>query len=149
MGEKIKRSQEDRIFLGVLGGLAKDLSLDPVLVRIIFIILLALSPLLMMILYFLGALLIPQTDGERELALAERIEKLINETGKRLGDALSVKEGKDASLLLLLIAFALLFVGWAPELLFPLPIGTRAMALVLMIFALLISQSQSKTRSGG
>ena len=148
MGEKLKRSREDGIFLGVLGALSKELGLDPTLVRIIFVVLLALNPVLMVLLYFLGALLIPESDEERDLSPGERIERLVNETGRRLSDALSMKEGRDASLLLILIAFVLLLVGWTPAPIF-LPLGNRAMALVLMILALVISQSPSKAGSGG
>jgi len=149
MAEKLRRSREDRVFLGVLGGLARELGLDSTLLRIIFVVLLTLSPVLMTLLYFLGALLIPESDEERDMTLTERIERLVDETGKRLGDALSGKEGNSAPLLLLLIALALLFAGWAPELVFPFPFGIRAMALTLMILALVLSQSPSKARSGG
>jgi phage shock protein C len=57
--KKLVRSSEDRIFFGVAGGLAAYLNIDPVLVRLFFV-LLTLSTGYAPIIYILLALLMPE-----------------------------------------------------------------------------------------
>jgi phage shock protein C len=57
--KKITRSSNDRMFLGVAGGLAAYLKIDPVLVRLFFV-LLTLSTGYGVIVYILLALLMPE-----------------------------------------------------------------------------------------
>ena len=60
MGEKqLLRSQEDRMLFGVSGGLAEYLNIDPVLVRLFFV-LLALTTGWGFIVYFLLAILMKE-----------------------------------------------------------------------------------------
>lgn len=56
---KLLRSQEDRMLFGVAGGLASYLNVDPVLVRLFFV-LLTLSTGYGLIIYLLLALLMPE-----------------------------------------------------------------------------------------
>ena len=57
--KKLYRSMEDRMLFGVAGGLAEYLNVDPVLVRIFFV-LLALSTGWGLIIYVLMAILMPE-----------------------------------------------------------------------------------------
>ena len=59
--KKLVRSQNDRMFFGVAGGLADYLNIDPILVRLFFI-LLTLSTGYALIIYILLALLMPENE---------------------------------------------------------------------------------------
>ncbi|WP_248841855.1 PspC domain-containing protein [Thermococcus thioreducens] len=96
MAKKLVRSKKDRMFLGVLGGIAEPLNVDPTLVRLIFVVLLVFNPAAMTLLYFLAALVIPEEEREEEKSLSERIEELIGETGERLEDVISGNENYKA-----------------------------------------------------
>jgi len=112
MAKRLVRSKKNRILLGVLGGLAEHLDLDPTLVRLVFIVLLALNPVTMTLLYFIAALIIPAEEGEGvERPLSDRIEGVINETGDRLGEIFSGSENNKAVALVLLLVGAVLLVG--------------------------------------
>lgn len=58
-GKQLVRSQDDRMLFGVSGGLAEYLNIDPVLVRLFFV-LLALSTGWGFIIYILLAILMPE-----------------------------------------------------------------------------------------
>jgi phage shock protein C len=59
--KKLSRSSEDRMFLGVAGGLAAYLNIDPVLVRLFFV-LLTLSTGYAPIVYIVLAILMPEDN---------------------------------------------------------------------------------------
>lgn len=59
--KKLVRSRNDRMFFGVAGGLAAYLNIDPVLVRLFFV-LLTLSTGYAPIIYILLALLMPEPE---------------------------------------------------------------------------------------
>ena len=112
MAKRLVRSKKNRILLGVLGGLAEHLDLDPTLVRLLFIILLALNPVTMTLLYFIAAMIIPAEEGEiGEETLAEKAENVLRETGDRLGEIFSGSENNKAVALVLLLVGAVLLVG--------------------------------------
>ncbi|NJE76322.1 PspC domain-containing protein [Thermococcus sp. ES12] len=111
MAEKLMRSKEDRILLGVLGGIAEHLNVDPTLVRLIFVVLLVFNPVAMTLLYFLAALIIPEEGEEAEEPLADRLGNLVDETGKRLGEVFSGNENSKAIALLLIVLGAILLAG--------------------------------------
>ncbi len=102
MTKKLMRSKKDRILLGVLGGIAEHLNVDPTLVRLIFAVLLVFNPVAMTLLYFLAALVIPEEGEEEEKPLSERIDELVNETGERLGEVFSGNENSKAIALILI-----------------------------------------------
>lgn len=83
--KRLYRAKDEKIFLGVLGGIAKYLEVDPTIVRIIYAILLFLAPVTAILLYFVLALIMPE-EPEEEISLdrlpekAERIAKEIDET---------------------------------------------------------------------
>lgn len=64
LGKRLYRSREDKIFLGVLGGIAKYFDVDPTLVSIAFIILCLLEPVFILV-YFLMAIVMPEEHEER------------------------------------------------------------------------------------
>jgi len=64
------RARDDRVLAGVCGGLAKYLKIEPVIVRVIAVVLFILSPVVVLVLYVIGALLIP-LEGERRAALSK------------------------------------------------------------------------------
>jgi phage shock protein C len=110
MGKRLVRSKKDRVFLGVLGGLADHLEVDPTLVRLLFIVLLVFNPVTMALLYFLAALIIPEEseEGEENRPPTERLNEVINETGKRMEEIFSGNENSKAIALLLILLGAVL-----------------------------------------
>ena len=70
MNERLYRAREDRMFLGVLGGIALRLGIDPSLVRIAYAIgtiLTGIFPLI--IVYFVMAIVIPEAPAGWETAM--------------------------------------------------------------------------------
>ncbi|HSS08546.1 MAG TPA: PspC domain-containing protein, partial [Acidimicrobiales bacterium] len=65
----LTRSRDCRMIAGVAGGLAQYLGIDPVIVRIVFVVL-TVAGGSGVVLYGLGWLLIPEEGGERTLDLA-------------------------------------------------------------------------------
>jgi phage shock protein C len=63
MNNKLYRSTNDRMLMGVAGGLASYLNIDPVLVRLFFV-LLTLSTGYGAIIYFVLAFLLPEDQPE-------------------------------------------------------------------------------------
>ena len=61
--KKLYRSRRDRILLGVCGGIARYFGIDPVIVRVLFIILLVFEPRFI-VSYFIFALIIPGESKE-------------------------------------------------------------------------------------
>ena len=59
--KRLVRTRNDRMFFGVAGGLAEYLNIDPILVRLFFI-LLTLSTGYALIIYLLLALLMPESE---------------------------------------------------------------------------------------
>lgn len=57
--KKIYKSNEDKIFLGVLGGLAEEFGIDAVWVRLIYVLLAMGSVGLFILIYFILAYLMP------------------------------------------------------------------------------------------
>lgn len=60
MEKKLYRSRKNRVILGVCGGIAEYLNIDPTIVRLIFIFLLIPFHFTLIILYFLSAFVIPE-----------------------------------------------------------------------------------------
>ena len=112
MAKKLVRSRGERVLLGVLGGLAEHLEVDPTLVRLVFIVLLVFNPVAMTLLYFLAALIIPEEGGEvAEEPLSDRVDTVVNETSDRLGEIFSGNENSKAIALVFILLGALLLAG--------------------------------------
>jgi phage shock protein C len=62
--QPLRRSADDRMILGVCGGLAAYLGIDPNLLRFIFAVAIVLSRGIGLIVYLLIGLLMPQSEGE-------------------------------------------------------------------------------------
>ncbi|ALM75106.1 PspC domain-containing protein [Thermococcus barophilus] len=91
---RLYRSKDEKIFLGVLGGIAKYLDVDPTLVRIIYVILLFLAPVTAILMYFALALIMPE-EPEEEISLdklPEKAEKIAKEIDETLTQAFSSKK---------------------------------------------------------
>ncbi|NJE85096.1 PspC domain-containing protein [Thermococcus sp. CX2] len=130
------RSKDNRVFLGVLGGIAEHLEIDPTLVRVIFVVLLVFNPFAMVLLYFLLALVMPEEENG-ETSLEEKLNKLADETEKKINDIFS---GSDSTktLAIILIAIGAAIVA---KPLFPLigPIGgTTLLALTLLVIGIIL-----------
>ena len=83
-----KVGKDERKFLGVLGGISKyiDPTADPVMLRILFIILTCFSPILIVLYFVLAICLIPDED-----IIAEREEKM-----KEAADSQREDEAKES-----------------------------------------------------
>ncbi len=66
MEKKLYRSRKNRVFLGVCGGLGEYFGVDPVLVRLIFILSILLLGPLSFLIYVLFAIVIPETPWYEE-----------------------------------------------------------------------------------
>lgn len=64
MRKKLKLGQEKKI-CGVCEGIGNYLDIDPVIIRILYIIFILCVPILPIILYFLMYLIIPAYDSEK------------------------------------------------------------------------------------
>lgn len=64
--KKLYRSKKNKILAGILGGIGEYFDVDPVLVRLVFIVLLVLTHVVpMIIVYILGLFIVPTPpDGE-------------------------------------------------------------------------------------
>jgi phage shock protein C len=63
---RLYRSREDRMLMGVLGGLANRLGADPSLVRIVYIILTILTGFVpLMVLYVIAAFVVPAEPKDK------------------------------------------------------------------------------------
>lgn len=83
MSKRLYRSRDNKIFLGVLGGIAEYLEVDPTIVRIIYI-LLCLAHGAFILLYFLMAIVMPEAP-EEEVSLEkipEKVDKVIEEVDR-------------------------------------------------------------------
>ncbi len=69
MEKKLTRSSNDKMFAGVAGGLAEYLDMDPVIIRLIFV-LLAASGGHGLLIYFILWLLMPEDDIAEKITVA-------------------------------------------------------------------------------
>jgi phage shock protein PspC (stress-responsive transcriptional regulator) len=63
MGKKLKRSRTDRVFAGVCGGIGEYFNIDPVIIRIIWVLLAFMPGGPGFLAYLICALIIPEDDG--------------------------------------------------------------------------------------
>ncbi len=80
---KIQRSRTDRIIFGVCGGFGKHFDIDPVILRIFFI-LFTLTNGIGLFVYLILALVIPQEPGiSPETSREKQLKKFANDIGNR------------------------------------------------------------------
>jgi len=61
MRKRLYRSRKNRVLLGVLGGMADYFKIDPVILRVVFVILLIITGIFPLgIVYLIAALIIPE-----------------------------------------------------------------------------------------
>ena len=138
MARKLTRSRKDRILLGVLGGIAEHLEVDPTLVRIIFAVLFVFKPVAMGLLYFIVALIIPKEGEEEEKPLGDKITELVDETGERLGEVFSGSENSKALAIVLIILGAILLAGPFFPLAMPVVDPKTALAVVFLVIGIIL-----------
>jgi len=84
--QKLYRSETDKILFGVCGGFGEYFEVDPVLVRLVFI-LFALLGGGGALLYLLLALVIPKNPiGQAEVDREEKLKEFTHKAGEKIGD---------------------------------------------------------------
>jgi len=85
MEKRLYRSQTDRVIMGVCGGLAKYFAIDPVIVRLIFILLI--PTVISIVAYIILAFVVPVESSkvtEPKDVIRENVEEM-KETASQLG----------------------------------------------------------------
>ncbi|ANF22105.1 PspC domain-containing protein [Thermococcus piezophilus] len=137
MAKRLMRSKDNRVFLGVLGGIAEHLEIDPTLVRVIFVVLLVFNPSAMTLLYFLLALVMPEEENG-ETSLEEKLNKLADETEKKINDIFSGSNStKTFAIILIAIGAAIVAKPLFPLIIGPIG-GTTLLALTLLVIGIIL-----------
>jgi phage shock protein C len=105
--EKLTRSNTDKMVAGVCGGLADYLEIDPVLVRLAFIILFFASGIGFLIYLILWIVMPEEEDGD--IGDSEVIQKNLNEFGESVQSG-AKQLGKPATLGFILILLGVYFL---------------------------------------
>ncbi len=95
---RLFRSRDDKIIGGVCGGLAKNINIDPVIVRIAWVILtLATTIILGVIVYIIWMIVVPEETFERQQATVttQPEEKPVKKTPKRVKKLPEKKDEKN------------------------------------------------------
>jgi phage shock protein PspC (stress-responsive transcriptional regulator) len=116
--KKLYRSRTNRVFLGVAGGLAEYFDVDPVLVRLLFVVLTVFSGV-GIILYIIGLIVIPEEPvGKDSMAkkttkTESEVTEKVNEAAGKVRDAMDKSQMGRGRLLggLVLILLGLMFLG--------------------------------------
>ncbi|MBP1911035.1 PspC domain-containing protein [Thermococcus stetteri] len=142
MEKRLVRSKKNRLFLGVLGGIAEYLEVDPTVVRLIFVLLFAVNPGVMTLAYLLAALVMPEEGpGEEKTDLGKKLEDVINEAGESL-DAVIREDRTSRIVALALILFgAVLLLDSAFRLLPIVEFRTVLAVFLLVIGVILLKES--------
>ncbi|WP_175059428.1 PspC domain-containing protein [Thermococcus sp. 2319x1] len=142
MKKRLKRSKKNKIFLGVLGGIAEYIDVDPTIVRVLFILLCLVEPVFILA-YFLMAIVMPEEEEERVTAekIPEKIEKLAEEAGEKVEEltkkAPKVEKKDDTKLFgiaLVLLGAVLLLKVFIPFPLFGLRVIVALLILLLGLY---------------
>lgn len=112
---RLTKSSTDRVIDGVCGGIAEYFSVDPVMIRLIFIALVFMNGL-GVLLYIILAIIMPKAEKVDQLTkdtIQENVHEMgerLKETGEKLGSTLSreSKEGIDMDVFWPLV---LIFIG--------------------------------------
>ncbi|ALV62800.1 putative stress-responsive transcriptional regulator [Thermococcus sp. 2319x1] len=140
--KRLKRSKKNKIFLGVLGGIAEYIDVDPTIVRVLFILLCLVEPVFILA-YFLMAIVMPEEEEERVTAekIPEKIEKLAEEAGEKVEEltkkAPKVEKKDDTKLFgiaLVLLGAVLLLKVFIPLPLFGLRVIVALLILLLGLY---------------
>lgn len=138
MEKKLVRSKKDRMFLGVLGGLAQYFGIDPTLVRLVFVVLLVFNPVTMAVLYFLAAIVIPEEESE-EKPVEERFNDIMKEAERVISGESGSELIKILAIVLILVGVLYLAVFALPALfIFKTPVGTELLAILLILVGIIL-----------
>lgn len=102
MSTRITKSKTDRVIEGVCGGLAEYFGIDPVIVRLIFVVLLFINGIGFFI-YIILAIIMPKAENQDQSAketIRENVQEMgekVRETGEGLGIAFSKNVGEKHS----------------------------------------------------
>ncbi|PKM91826.1 hypothetical protein CVU82_01305 [Candidatus Falkowbacteria bacterium HGW-Falkowbacteria-1] len=119
--KKLYRSKSDRIIFGVCGGMAKYFDIDPIMIRLVFVVL-TIGAGSGVLIYLICALIIPSEDevvivGEKK-EVDSKAEEFINEIGKKVNNLSSEVKKNDwrffIGLLLVLVGLSSLFASFIP-----------------------------------
>ncbi|AJC72259.1 MAG: PspC domain-containing protein [Thermococcus sp.] len=134
--KKLTRSRKNRVFFGVVGGLAEYLNIDPTLLRVILVVLLVFNPFAMILLYFLLALVIPEENRE-ERPLGDRLSELAEETEKRVNEIISSGDTRTLAIILIVLGATLVAKSFLPLIIRPVD-ETTLLAIVLLIMGAIL-----------
>ncbi len=76
MTRRLRRSETNKVFFGVCGGLAEYFDVDPVVVRILFLILFVIDPRFIIV-YFVLALIMPKGTEEKAAINDEKSRRVL------------------------------------------------------------------------
>lgn len=114
--KKLYRSKKDRVFFGVCGGLAEYFEIDPVIVRLLTVII-SIWGGIGVVAYILGALIIPEGENEVETKKSskkgqEDFGKKMETAAQQIKESVEQKSGGDKRWIggLVLITLGLLFL---------------------------------------
>ena len=127
MKKKLRRSKKERVFLGVLGGIAEYLDVDPTFVRLGFLLLFIFNPVAMTVFYFLAAIIMSSEEEGEDIG--ERAERVLRE----VEDAIRADSNRDEKLIgviLLLVGIVLLGRAFVPA-----PLDTQTVIAALLLIA--------------
>jgi phage shock protein C len=99
MNSRLTKSKNDRIIEGVCGGLAEYFSIDPVLVRFIFVILIFVN-WITILLYLILVIIMPKADNidqspkETIIENAQEFGERVKDAGEGLSSAIMKKSGE-------------------------------------------------------
>ncbi|AEC51357.1 Transcription regulator, PspC family [Pyrococcus sp. NA2] len=115
MKKRLVRSKKDRILLGVLGGIAEYLEIDPTIVRILYILLCLVEPIFILA-YFLIAIVMPEGEEEEITGdkIQEKIEKVTKETMERFSEIGSRDETRLLGIGLTILGLLLIVKEFTP-----------------------------------
>lgn len=138
--KRLTRSKRNRMLLGVLGGFAEYLNIDPTLIRLVFVVLLVFNPVTITLLYFLAALVIPE-EGEPEKPVEERLNDVAKEVERVIASGGESDLVKVLAVILILLGalylvtftFPLLFIFHVPSMRTLVAILLLAIGIVLLL----------------
>jgi len=85
MSKRLYRSEKDKMLAGVCSGIAKYFRVDPILIRLAFVVLLISEFTLGLVLYIIAAIIIPEGKGKTEVGDVEVVDhphaEEVNNTG--------------------------------------------------------------------
>lgn len=113
--KKLYRSRKDKIIFGVCGGIAEYFEIDPVIIRLVFL-LLGLSGGVGIVIYIIGAIIIPEeplSSSKKSDSSAEDIKENVQKMAKEIKANIKQNKSRYSSeeiFGILLIVFGVLFL---------------------------------------